>query len=281
MLIDDEGPAFAESPSILTKAFQILSAFNSRDRVMTLRDLAEAAGLPKSTVHRLLVRLTELGAVERHGDGYKLGLSLLQLGSTTPAAALRDAALPSLAALQRRTHRTVHFGVLRGFEVVYLEKMAVPGCRSVLSGVGTHLPANCTAVGKSLLAALDEATVRSIAPPRLCTLTQRSITDLDRLCADLDAVRRTGLALEHEEARPGLACVAVTVTVRGEATAAVSLSYAVEDGVPAHAIDALRATAVRIGRDVRGACSLRAETETSPDRTVSAAAGSGAAGPAR
>jgi len=49
----------------------------------------------KSTVHRLLARLIELDAVEHHGAGYKLSLRLLQLGATTPAASLRDRALPT------------------------------------------------------------------------------------------------------------------------------------------------------------------------------------------
>ena len=90
-----------EVASILNKAFDLLYAFNENTRVMTLSELARASGLPKSTVHRLLARLVDLGALEHHRSGYKLGLGLLQLGSTTPAANMRDLATPILVALQR------------------------------------------------------------------------------------------------------------------------------------------------------------------------------------
>src|SRR4051794_26790872 len=130
-----EGPS-NESPSILSKAFELLRAFNSAERVMTLSELSRAAHLPKSTVHRLLARLVELDAVEHHGDGYKLSLGLMQLGATTPAASMRDLALPYLAGLHRWTGETVHFGVLRQFDVVYLEKLAPANSPSELSRVG-------------------------------------------------------------------------------------------------------------------------------------------------
>ena len=54
-----------EVASILNKAFDLLYAFNDNSRVMTLSELARASGLPKSTVHRLLARLVDLGALGR------------------------------------------------------------------------------------------------------------------------------------------------------------------------------------------------------------------------
>ena len=109
-------------PSILSKAFDLLYAFNGRERVMTLSELSKASGLPKSTVHRLLARLIDLGAIEPHGVGYKIGLEMFQLGSVTPASALRDMAVPYLATVHRWTGHTVLLGVLRSFDVVFSRK---------------------------------------------------------------------------------------------------------------------------------------------------------------
>jgi DNA-binding IclR family transcriptional regulator len=245
------GLSAPEPPSILTKAFDLLRAFNATDRVMTLTELARAADLPKSTVHRLLARLVELDAVEHHGNGYKLSVSMIQLGATTPAAVLRDLALPHLAALHRWTGETVHLGVLRQFDIVYLEKLARPDSPSVLSRVGGRLPANCTAVGKALLAWEDLDDLQHFLPSPLPMLTPQSVTDVDKLIAALRVVKADGVARECNEATPGLSCVASPVVVKGLSVAAVSLAY--RSGAPLNprTETVLRETAAQIARDIR------------------------------
>jgi DNA-binding IclR family transcriptional regulator len=229
----------------------LLRAFNASDRVLTLTELARATQLPKSTVHRLLARLIELDAVEHHGSGYKLSLSLIQLGATTPAAVLRDTALPYLAALHRWTGETVHLGVLRQFDIVYLEKLARPDSPSVLSRVGARLPANCTAIGKTLLAWEDLDDLEHFLPSPLPLLTPRSITDVDKLIAVLRAVKADGIARECGEATPGLSCVASPIVVKGLAVAAVSLAYRSETQLNQRVDTVLRETAAHIAREVR------------------------------
>lgn len=246
-------PSTVEPPSILTKAFDLLHAFNHKDRVMTLSELARAAQLPKSTVHRLLARLIELDAVEHHGAGYKLSLGLMQLGATTPAANLRDRALPHLAGLHRWTGETVHLGVLRQFDVVYLEKLARSNSPVVLSRVGGRLPANCTAIGKALLAWEDLDDLAAFLPSPMPKLTPRSVSDVDALITELHEIKGSGLARERGEAQPGLSCVATPIVVQGIAVAAVSVGY--RSGAPLNPrVDtALRDTASQIAREVREA----------------------------
>ena len=105
----------SEPPSILSKAFGVLRAFDSVNRVMTLSEIARASGLPKSTVHRLLARLLELDVVELHGDsGYKIGLGLLQIGAVSPAISMRDKAMPYLHSLSRWTRCEVQLAYAIG-----------------------------------------------------------------------------------------------------------------------------------------------------------------------
>ena len=243
-------PSTVEPPSILTKAFDLLHAFNHKDRVLTLSELARAAQLPKSTVHRLLARLIELDAVEHHGAGYKLSLGLMQLGATTPAASMRDLALPYLAGLHRWTGETVHFGVLRQFDVVYLEKLARSNSPVVLSRVGGRLPANCTAIGKALLAWEDLDDLAAFLPSPMPKLTHGSVSNVDNLIAELHEVKGHGLARERNEAQPGLSCVAAPVVVRGIAVAAVSVGYRSDTTLNPRVDTALRDTARQIAREV-------------------------------
>lgn len=241
----------AEPPSILTKAFDLLRAFNSGHRVMTLSEISRAAQLPKSTVHRLLARLIELDAVERHGESYKLSLGLLQLGATTPAASLRDIAMPYLAALHRWTGNTVRFAALRQFDVVYLEKLARLDSSCAFSRVGARLPANCTAVGKALLAWEDFDDLAHFLPSPMPRLTPFSVTDVDKLITELREVRLQRLAREQNEASLGQSCVATPVIVQGLAVAAVSIGFPTDNPLSQQIDTVLRDVAGQIARDVQ------------------------------
>ena len=245
-----EQPA-TEPPSILSKAFDLLRAFNTNDRVMTLSELARASELPKSTVHRLLGRLMELDAIEPHRDGYKISLSMIQLGANTPAAALRDLAMPYLAALHRWTSQTVHLGVLRKFEVVYIEKLSLPEAPVGLTSVGARLPANCTAVGKALLAGEDFEDLEAFLPTPLPMLTSNSVSDVHRLIRQLREVCESGVARENNESLIGVGCIAAPVIVHGFTIGAVSISHRAHEPLNPKAETALRDAAAGIARQAK------------------------------
>jgi DNA-binding IclR family transcriptional regulator len=236
-------------PSILSKAFEVLRAFNSNQRVLTLTELAQASGLAKSTVHRLLARLTELGAVEHHRGSYKIGIEIFRLGVTSPAASMRDAAISHLAALHRQTNQTVQLAVLRQHEVIILERLSVETVPSPLFGVGGRLPANCTALGKAMLAHENPGDLRPFLPTPMPRMTAASITDLSTLLAQLSEVRRSGIARQRGEAQPGLACTAVPVIVNGFAVGAISISHKGAAGLEKNHDVALRETATSVSRE--------------------------------
>src|SRR3954453_1076732 len=244
-----EGPS-NESPSILSKAFELLRAFNSAERVMTLSELARASDLPKSTVHRLLARLVELEAVEHHGDGYKLSLGLTQLGAITPASIMRDLALPHLARLHHWTGHSASLGLLRRFDVVHLEQVARPEWHHRLTRVGARLPANCTAMGKALLAWEDLDDLADFLPQPMPMLTSSSIRDVDRLVAQLRIVRQQNLAREQNETLHGTAGVATAIVINGVAVGALSIQYPVTAPLPPQADTALRDAAGRLAREI-------------------------------
>lgn len=240
----------AETPSILTKAFDLLHAFNPHERVMTLSELSRASGLPKSTVHRLLARLVDLGAVEHHRSGYKIGVGLLQLGASTPAGYMRDLAMPYLANLHRWTGQTVAFGVLREFDVVYLEKLAPKDSPSSIAHVGARLPANCTAIGKMLLARENLDDLADFLPSPMPGMTPNSVTDVPTLIAQLRTARHEGIAKETDEAQRGLSCVAAAVVMNGFAVGAVSVGFPTGTAMPAQLESALLDTAAQVVKEL-------------------------------
>ena len=76
----------------------------------------------------------------------------------------------------------VHVAVLDGADVIYLVKFDSTHPVRMVSGVGLRLPAHCTAVGKVLLSALDQADLDAVLlKGPLPGMTPDSITDPDLL----------------------------------------------------------------------------------------------------
>jgi DNA-binding IclR family transcriptional regulator len=235
--------------SILGKAFAILGTFSQGPRMLSLSQISRLSGIPKSTTHRVLTMLVELGAVERSGTEYRIGDVMFSYGSHSPEAALRGAALPHLESLLHQTRQVVHFAVLRKQEVLYLERLST---NSVISPatVGGRLPAHLTGVGKALLAYASAETINRYLDHRLTARTDASITSPDSLRHELARTRNLGVAFDHAEAAYGWHCVAVPVRIDGRALAAVSVAYPSNAGSGQTLIDPVRATAARIARSL-------------------------------
>ncbi|MGI5131015.1 IclR family transcriptional regulator [Pseudonocardia sp. CA-107938] len=241
-----------EAPSILSKAFDILRAFDSANRVMTLSEIARASGLPKSTVHRLLGRLVELDVVEHHGPAeYKIGLSMLRIGAVSPAVSLRDQAVPALHALNRWTGYAVQLAVLRQFDVVFLDKLEGVGHPSPPIAIGARVPAHCVAVGKALLAHEELDDLALFLPSRLSALTERSQTSATEFVRALREVRRDGIALEVEEYHLGFSGLGAAIIVNGYAVGALSVAFPSDAPAEPNTSRAVRETAAALARDLR------------------------------
>ena len=139
--------------SVLERAFSLLEAVGSDGAGVGLAELARRAGLPKATAYRLANQLIELGALERVGEEYQLGLKLFELGSSVARQReLREAALPFMEDLYEATHETIPLGVLDDVEVLYVEKIAGQRGHGVPTTLGTRKPLHCTSLGKAILA---------------------------------------------------------------------------------------------------------------------------------
>ncbi|MDF3319978.1 helix-turn-helix domain-containing protein [Rhodococcus sp. C3V] len=243
-----------ERPSILSKAVAVLRCFSASSRVMTLSDISRASGLPKSTVHRLLGRLVDLGVIERHRSGYMISLEMMTLAATNTAAGLRDAALPYIAALHRWSGRGIHLSVLRGMDLVYLESIAPAKGKGPVHVIGSRTPGTCTASGRAIMA--WEFNVEGLTPnlpDPLPKMTPLSLTSVPDFMNQLSEIRRTGLAVERGEEVAGYSHIAAPVLQNNFAVAGLSLTWGIDESVDSRVTDALEATAKQIGLACREA----------------------------
>ena len=201
-------------------------------------------------MRRTVIKLVELNWLERRGDRFAVGSKLFEVGGLCRVQnRLRAAALPHLEDLYEATHQTVHLGVLRGDQVLYVEKLAGHRPATRLTRVGGRMPAHCTAIGKVLTAysgPTAETTLRSAGLTRRTGSTITSGTGLER---ELQAIRGAGVAFDREECEVGLACVAAPVrAATGAPYAAVSVTAAVDRMQLARMAAVVQATAGLCGR---------------------------------
>ena len=214
-------------PAVI-RALDILELFLDRPR-LSAREIAERLGLPRTTVHELLVTLVArsyLISVPGQPVQFRLGMPLFQLGAAFAGQLdlvreAKDVAQDVAAACDE----AVHVAVLDGTDVIYLVKVDSTHPVRMVSAVGRGLPAHCTAVGKILLSSLDPTALDALLPDHLPGMTPDSITDPDRLRVELDRVRAAGVAVDDGESDSAVRCVGAPVRDHtGMTVAAMSIS---------------------------------------------------------
>lgn len=243
------GNVHSEPPSAgIDRAALILDAFDGPGR-LTLAQVVRRTGLPRSSAHRILGRLVTLRWLHREGDGYQLGMRLLELGSLAiHQDRLHQAAQPYLHELHRRTGYVVHLAVLKTPDVLYLDKVGSrPGLPSRIGGLQ---PAHRTSVGKVLLAYLPTIEqTRFLAHADLRAYTTNTMTNPARLRDEFARIRNRGMAVDRQESLPGITCVGVPVGTPEHTLAALSVCGPTAGMRPEHTLATpLRITARAISR---------------------------------
>src|ERR1700722_12409374 len=209
--------------TVLGRSASIMEAFNGSRQVLSLADLNKRPRLPKSTLHRLVDQLCQVGWLERDHGGYRVGLRMFELGTLAiDANRFHEAAFPHLQSLASRTGLAAQLAILDHTEVVYLERIVVGPIR-LPTRRGGRKPAYCTALGKAMAAYDDDAFQAVLAAP-MPRKTPQTITGSVALCAELKRVREAGVAYDRGEAYEELVCVAAPIRGAGQAIAAVSVT---------------------------------------------------------
>ncbi|MGH2831464.1 MAG: IclR family transcriptional regulator [Solirubrobacteraceae bacterium] len=207
-------PRFSQS---LERGLAVLGCFDGQRSVRGIADLADELGLSRSTTHRYVVTLLELGYLEQEPNRkYRLGLRVSDLGmSALDSIALREQTRAHLQRLAGETGMTAILGVLDGNEVlcVQIARAAAGGSpQSITTHVGSRVASYATAMGKLLLAYLsDEQRKVTLDSLDLRKLAPNTITSKKRLMQELEDVRKQGMALEEQELAAGLNAIATPV----------------------------------------------------------------------
>jgi DNA-binding IclR family transcriptional regulator len=201
------------------RLFALLEVISRKSQFFSLQSLVEETGLPKPTLHRMLQQLESAGMLQRENDGrhYGPGLRLrrlaedLLLNNTIHGA--RHAVLRKLV---EEVGESCNITALSGSEVLYLDRVETPAPLRFYLHPGSRVPAHCSASGKLFLSQMPPSQRRRLlehAP--LEQYTAQTLTDLDALEREIEAIKRNGHAFDNEEFLPGLFCIAMLVPRTG------------------------------------------------------------------
>jgi DNA-binding IclR family transcriptional regulator len=212
--------------SMIERMTLLLDLFTAGTPRLTLAELSERSGLPRSTTHRILDQLVALRWLEHSGTSYVLGLRSLELGGLAVAHhEVRKVAAPLLAELHQRTGAVASLAVLDRKDVVFVDRHGRGLSSDGVTRVGGRAPAHATAVGKAMLAWVDDRSLSGMYGERLGSRTHHTLVTFEGLRNELALVRsRHGLAFDREELTPGSVSVAVAIRGTGRASGAIQLA---------------------------------------------------------
>ncbi|MFM7717966.1 MAG: IclR family transcriptional regulator, partial [Actinomycetota bacterium] len=202
------------------RAFRVLAQV-ARGR-SGVTEIAEALGLPKSTVARMLASLESIGAIERDGDRYRVGAQLASIAATVSREQdLVELARPDLLALVADLGEDVGVGLPDGPRVHYVAQESAANDVRVRNWTGTRAPLHTTSSGLVLLAARPDDEIDAYLARPLERLTERTVTDPAAIRERVADIRRRGYAWVREEFADGISSVAAPVRSGDAVVAAV------------------------------------------------------------
>jgi IclR family pca regulon transcriptional regulator len=198
------------------KELLILECFTPSRPRLSQSEIQKITNISKSTICRLVRALTELGYLKYDSESkkYYLGPRVLSLGfSVLQSMEVREIARPYLERLSRECNKSVNLLMLDRDEMVFIERIRVPGPRDYNISIGSRIPIYNTAAGKAVLAYLDRERLEQIINEiKKDDEIAQNIGENGRiLITSLNKVRREKYAINDEESQKGVRAIGVPV----------------------------------------------------------------------
>lgn len=200
---------------VLEKSVQVLRLVAMQNGVGA-RALCDSLGFSKSSTHRLLSNLLQVGLVQRvdAGEGFTIGPLVGELaGGQFREQRLVLLARAHMAWLRDRCGETVGLHVIQGERRILLEQVESRNeHRWVYSNPGVPMPLHAGAASKMLLAMLPpERALAMLKRRALVAFTRDTPRDSGRLMRELGRIRAQGFAVSSQEVTRGISSIAAPI----------------------------------------------------------------------
>ena len=212
----------------LDRALALLEIIAEADG-LTLSDLAQRAGVPPSTAHRILATLQthDYVAHDEERGLWLIGVRAFEVGSSfLRNRKLAETGRAIMRELMEECGETVNLAIEDGGSIVFISQAESHHAIRAFHRPGSRGAIHASGVGKALLTALPADKVRRILHKTgMEQFTPRTLVDPDKLFKELKEARTRGWTIDNEERTTGMRCIAAPIyNEHGEAFAGVSIS---------------------------------------------------------
>ncbi|MFM1653441.1 IclR family transcriptional regulator [Brevibacillus sp. B_LB10_24] len=220
-----------ETVGVLDKALTVISVLEKTKDGIGLTEIAQLAGINKTSCYRILNTLMSDGMVEigeRTGT-YRLGIRFLELGGIVQRRInLRQAALPALTHLTEKTGDTSFLCILNSLKAVCIERIEGKDVQVLTLNVGDTWPLYIGAAPRAILANLDDEQVSQILSAPLETKALQ-ITDPAVYWEMIRDIREKGYSVSFEDVTLGVSSIGAPVyNHMGHVVGSISLSSTIQ-----------------------------------------------------
>jgi len=220
-----------KTPSIpaVGRAFEILEILAGSRNGLSLSQLMELSGIPKSSLHCLLLTLERGGYLHRseRTGRYLFGLKLMTLASSSVHnLQIREVATPYLVRLMETTRLTVHLAVPENNQAILVAKFDPPGTTRLATWRGKIMEMHCTGIGKAIGAFLPDEELELLYRTRgFPRNNENTLTSLRRVREDFQNIRQRMYSIDNEEEELDHRCLGAPILgSNGKVSAAISLA---------------------------------------------------------
>lgn len=212
----------------LEKGLNMLLLFGQQRGELSFTQVCQRTGMPKASAYRTVQTLEQMRFLSRSSasGSYSLGISILRLGfDYLSSMDIVQIGQPVIQRLRDTTSYSAHLCVLDGRDVVYVARASAIGELVAGVGVGTRLPAHCTAIGRVLLMTMPEQELSSLYPePAFVQTSEQGPKTPRDLIELLGADSARGHAISESFYQPGVSAVAYPLRDRdGNVMASISV----------------------------------------------------------
>ena len=225
---------------VIARAASVLRSLKHERAGLSLAQIRERAGLPRSTVLRIVNALVQERLVTAAGPegGYRLGPEIQALANSARADMVAFAR-PYLTALSQATGETVDLAAFRGDHLVFVDQIVGSHRLRAVSAVGEAFPLSTTANGKAVLSLLDREHALELVRRERAELRAASTKPLRQLEEELAQARASGIAFDEDEHSAGISAAGFALR---DASGEI---YAISVPVPSQRFETLRTTIVQ------------------------------------
>ncbi len=209
------GASSGQTIAGIERALDALSLFaESSSPSLGVTEIAQALGLSKAVVHRILASFRAKGFVELDETTrrYSLGPKILFLGLTyLDRVDVVSVAREAMARLCAETGETATLSVRSGGHRVYVDQVTPPRDVKMSVALGLPYPLHAGASSKAFLAFLPAEDIDAYLAQDLGKLTDKTVVDPKALRKELARIRELGYAQSFGERMEGACAVAAPV----------------------------------------------------------------------